>query len=117
MLVVLSQEKKRSPSGSLRQKFERFYSKCLDENSSDYCMKGVPEFGRVSRVQTAVVADLNETAKETMPENPTDLEVEIHAGKMNQSLWEEDLKKIDKISMSKLPFTEKKDIGVRSEGI
>jgi hypothetical protein len=66
-------------------------------------MKGVPEFGRVSRVQTAVVADLNETARETMPENPTDLEVEIHAGKTNKSLREEDLKKIDKISMSKLP--------------
>lgn len=95
MLVVLSQEKKRSPSGSLRQKFEGFYSKCLDKNSSDYCMKGVPEFERVSRVQTAVVADLNETAKEKMPENPTDLEVEIHEGKTNKSLGEEELKNID----------------------
>jgi len=95
MLVVLSQEKKRSTSGILREKFLGFYSKCLDENNSDYCLKGVHEF-QFSRVQTAVEAILNKTAKETMKENPTDLEVEVHEGKTNKSLGEEELKNIDK---------------------
>jgi hypothetical protein len=93
MLIVLSQEKKRASSGILRGKFQDFYSKCLDKNP-DYCLKGIPEF-RLKRAQTAVEATLNETAREKIMENPTDLEVEIHEGKTNKALGEKALENID----------------------
>jgi len=94
MLVVISEKKKRSSSGTLRKKFQGFQSKCQDESNSDYCMKRVLEF-RFSRVQTAVDATLNEKAEETMKENPTDVEVEVHEGETHNSLGEEGLRNID----------------------
>jgi hypothetical protein len=94
MLIVLSQEKKRSPSGILRMKIENFYAKCLDKNNLDYCMKGVPEF-HLARTPTAVQATLNETAQERMKENPKSSNAEIHEGKTNTALSAEVLENID----------------------
>ncbi|KAE9364081.1 kinase-like protein [Stipitochalara longipes BDJ] len=43
MLVVLSQERKRSESGPLKKKFGDLLSKCMDDNDLEYCTKGAPQ--------------------------------------------------------------------------
>ena len=96
MLVVLSREKKRSSSGTLREKFQHYHLKCLDTNNSDYCMKGIPRF-RIFGTEAAVEVILNEFAEKTMKGNPSDLELETHVGRTSRSLLPEELQNIDLI--------------------
>jgi hypothetical protein len=98
MLVVISKDKKRPPSGTLRNKFEGFYSMCLNPADPGYCTKGMPSpLPIVARSATAVDAILNETAEKLMEDNPPDLEIEIHVGKTRKSMLPEQLAKIDDI--------------------
>jgi hypothetical protein len=98
MLVVLSEDKKRSPSGNLREKFEGFYSRCMDSHHHDYCAKGIPiPLPKVSRYATAVEAILNQTAEKLMEDHPLDLEIEPHVGKVRKSMRPEELAKMDDI--------------------
>ena len=98
MLVVLSEDGKRASSGALSTKFQEVYSKCLGTSGLDYCMKGIPRpMPGFARSATAVQAILNENAKKTMKDNPPDMELEIHAGKLRKSMPEKDLENIDGI--------------------
>jgi hypothetical protein len=53
MLVVLSQERKRSESGPLKKKFGDLLSKCMDDSDLEYCTKGAPQ-RRLLRYGTGV---------------------------------------------------------------
>lgn len=101
MLVVISEEKKRSLSGTLRNKFEGFHSKCQDSTNLDDCTKGTP-IRRLFKAQTAVDADLNENATSTMDNNPSPVKADVYRGKINKSMREEGLKNIDRIQRPEL---------------
>jgi hypothetical protein len=90
MLVVLSQDRKRSSSKELRLKLQDIHSKCL--GSEDYCTKGVPK-PRLFRAATAVLVPLNETAEKTIEEYHTVLPT--HEGKTRRSMLPLELEKID----------------------
>jgi hypothetical protein len=94
MLVVISEDKKRSSSGALREKFDDFCLKCMDTNDLDYCTKGIP-IRRMFKSATAVEAILNETAEKMIKENQSDLELETYEGKTRRSMLPENLEKID----------------------
>jgi len=92
MLVVLSKDRQRSSSGILSGKFEGFYSKCMDDNNSDYCLKGVPR-PRLLRAATGVQAFPNETAENTIRECQPELQ--IHLGETRKSMRPEDMMSMD----------------------
>jgi hypothetical protein len=62
MLVVLSQNQKRSLSGPLKMKFEGLYSKCIDDSDVDYCTKSDPQ-QRIVRYETGVTVIPSENAE------------------------------------------------------
>jgi sugar-specific transcriptional regulator TrmB len=98
MLVVLSKDRKRSSSAELREKFEVFYDRCMNDVDQDYCTKGIPApLPRFARTSTAVEAFLNETAEKLMDDHPPDLEIETHSGKIRKSMLPSELAKIDDI--------------------
>jgi hypothetical protein len=61
MLVVLSQDRKRSLSGPLKKKFGDLYSNCMDASDVDYCTKGDPQ-RRLVRYGTGVTFIPSENA-------------------------------------------------------
>ena len=98
MLVVLSQDRKRSLSGPLKKKFGDLYSKCMDDSDLDYCTKGVP-LRRPLRHGTGVDVIPSENAeneiKNKQPVFPT------YEGKMTrESMRPEQFEKMDKIENS-----------------
>ena len=62
MLVVLSQDRKRSLSGPLKKKFGDLYSTCMNDSDVDYCTKGDPQ-RRLVRYGTGVTVIPSENAE------------------------------------------------------
>jgi hypothetical protein len=98
MLVVLSADIKRSPSGKLREEYERLSQKC---NSRPGYTQGRPwgdeklEIARkrMSELNIAVEAVPNENAEALIRKFPSQLP--IHEGKIRKSLRTAELENID----------------------
>lgn len=101
MLVVLSQDRKRSSAKELEKKFQELDLKCLADD--DYCIEGIPE-PRKFRAAPAVTVPLNETAEKTIEEFRAGLQT--HEGETNNSMLPEDLQRMDDIAGNSLalPF-------------
>ncbi|KPM37034.1 hypothetical protein AK830_g9518 [Neonectria ditissima] len=86
MLVVISADHKRSPSGRLRARFQDIHLKSQDES---YCLRKT-SYPRVSEVAMAVEASLSPEARNMIQKNKPNLEV--HSGEtrkpMSQKEWE-----------------------------
>lgn len=77
MLVVLSQDKKRSLSGTLKQKFKDLYLKCMDEKNGrgvDYCIKSSHK-PRLKRFGTGVAIIPSDNAKAEIKNKQPDFQI------------------------------------------
>lgn len=100
MLIVLSNDRKRSRSGKLKAEFDRIYSSCTDESDRNYCLKGIPRpMPRFFRAATVVEADLNDIAKMTLSERSPAPGLPTHDptrdGKVRKAMRPEDMENMD----------------------
>lgn len=69
MLVIISEEKLRSETGQLKERFEKIHLRCMDDNVPDYCTKGLP-MKRLARSPAVVEVTLKEETEQELAENP-----------------------------------------------
>jgi hypothetical protein len=95
MLIVLSQDRRRLPSGKLRTKFANLHLECM--KSSDYCVKGSPDIRRPFRSATVVEANLNDVAKLAIADNKPELATydPTPDRQIRRSMLPKDLEEID----------------------
>ncbi|KAM7201065.1 Protein kinase-like domain containing protein [Naviculisporaceae sp. PSN 640] len=100
MLIILSQDKKRSMSGTLRADFQRMYDKCIKDIS--YATKRVPEKRKRSE-PVAVEAELAPTMQDELKLSQTlGKTLETYTGRRQKSMTKEDLERMDELRESLL---------------
>lgn len=93
MLVVLSEDKKRSTSRHLRTQLEIMYAKCTDDANDNYWEASSVRRPYVSKGAIPVDIEFNENAKQTIAEGKPELSV--YVGPTRRSMSFQEWKKLD----------------------
>jgi hypothetical protein len=94
MLIVLSQDRKRSMSGSLKKKFGDLLSKCLDDSDLEYCTKGFPQ-RRPLKYGTGVDIIPSEAAEDEIKNKKPN--IQTYQGETRKSIRPDQFARLDKI--------------------